>query len=115
MTGFVLFPLDLGMNDWLSGTLAYPRRPWDRGKVLDDAALAKVAKFERSRDVDGDGIPYRTLPGTKDWKGTYFTRGSGHDEGARYTEDPDAYVRNRERMKKKLVTAPGLVPAPDVA
>jgi len=82
--------------------------------VLDDAALAQVAKFERYRDVDGDGIPYRTLPGTKDWKGTYFTRGSGHDEAARYTEDPQAYVRNMDRLKRKLVTARGLVPAPEI-
>src|ERR1043166_8074249 len=115
MPVFVLSDLDLGMNNWMSDTFDYPDRAWDRGKVLDDAALAKVAKFERYRDVDGDGIPYRTLPGTKDWKGTYFTRGSGHDEGARYTEDPDAYVRNMDRLKKKLVTARGLVPAPEVA
>src|SRR5262249_22097606 len=84
-------------------------------KVLDDATLATLAKFERYRDVDGDGIPYRTLPGTKDWKGTYFTRGSGHDEAARYTEDPDAYVRNMDRLKRKLVTARGLLPAPELA
>ena len=77
-------------------------------------ALAKVAKFERYRDVDGDGIPYRTLPGAKDWKGTYFTRGSGHDEAARYTEDPNAYVRNMDRLKRKLETARTLIPVPEV-
>lgn len=112
---FVLSDLDLGMNNWMSDPFPYPERAWDRGKVLDDAALARVAKFERYRDVDGDGIPYRTLPGTKDRKGTYFTRGSGHDEAARYTEDPAAYVRNMDRLKKKLVTARGLVPAPELA
>ena len=115
MPVFVLSDLDLGMNNWMSDAFSYPDKAWDRGKVLDDAALAKVSKFERYRDVDGDGIPYRTLPGTKDWKGTYFTRGSGHDEAARYTEDPQAYVRNMDRLKKKLMTARGLVPAPELA
>jgi 2-oxoglutarate ferredoxin oxidoreductase subunit alpha len=111
---FVLSDLDLGMNNWMSDPFSYPDKPWDRGKVLDDDALAKVAKFERYRDVDGDGIPYRTLPGSKDWKGTYFTRGSGHDEAARYTEDPNAYVRNMDRLKRKLETARTLVPVPEV-
>jgi 2-oxoglutarate ferredoxin oxidoreductase subunit alpha len=115
MPVFVLSDLDLGMNNWMSDPFAYPDRAWDRGKVLDDAALAKLAKFERYRDVDGDGIPYRTLPGTRDRKGTYFTRGSGHDEAARYTEDPAAYVRNMDRLKKKLVTARTLVPAPELS
>src|SRR6185436_18716528 len=111
---FVLSDLDLGMNNWMSEPFAYPDKPWDRGKVLDDDALAKVAKFERYRDVDGDGIPYRTLPGSRDWKGTFFTRGSGHDEAARYTEDPHAYVRNMDRLRRKLDTARELVPHPEV-
>src|SRR5262249_3205911 len=115
MPVFVLSDLDLGMNNWMSDPFAYPERAWDRGKVLDDAALAQVARFERYRDVDGDGIPYRTLPGAKDWKGTYFTRGSGHDEAARYTEDPQAYVRNMDRLKRKLLTARTLVPPPEVS
>ena len=114
MPVFVLSDLDLGMNNWMSEPFQYPAQAWDRGKVLDDAALAKVAKFERYRDVDGDGIPYRTLPGSKDWKGTYFTRGSGHDEAARYTEDPNAYVRNMDRLKRKLETARTLIPVPEV-
>ena len=109
---FVLSDLDLGMNNWMSDPFPYPDKPWDRGKVLDDEALAKLPKFERYRDVDGDGIPYRTLPGVKDWKGTYFTRGSGHDEAARYTEDPAAYVRLMDRLRKKLDTARSLLPAP---
>jgi len=113
MPVFVLSDLDLGMNNWMSEPFAYPQKPWDRGKVLDEAALAKVTKFERYRDLDGDGIPFRTLPGTKDWKGTYFTRGSGHDEAARYTEDPEAYVRNMDRLKRKLDTARTLAPAPE--
>ena len=114
MPVFVLSDLDLGMNNWMSEPFPYPEKPWDRGKVLDDDALAKLPKFERYRDVDGDGIPYRTLPGSRDWKGTYFTRGSGHDEAARYTEDPAAYVRNMDRLKRKLQTARTLVPAPEV-
>lgn len=109
---FVLSDLDLGMNNYMSEPFAYPDKALDRGKVLDDEALAKVAKFERYRDVDGDGIPYRTVPGTKDWKGAYFTRGSGHDEAARYTESPEAYVRVLDRLKKKYDTARHLVPSP---
>ena len=115
MPVFVLSDLDLGMNNWMSDPFSYPEKAWDRGKVLDDEALARVAKFERYRDVDGDGIPYRTLPGSKDWKGTYFTRGSGHDEAARYTEDPQAYVRNMDRLKRKLETARELLPRPELA
>ncbi len=109
---FVLSDLDLGMNNYMSEPFAYPDKALDRGKVLDDEALAKLPKFERYRDVDGDGIPYRTLPGTKDWKGAYFTRGSGHDEAARYTESPEAYVRVLDRLKKKYDGARDLVPQP---
>jgi 2-oxoglutarate ferredoxin oxidoreductase subunit alpha len=109
----VLSDLDLGMNNWMTGPFEYPSAPFDRGKVLGDAELAKVAKFERYRDVDGDGIPYRTLPGAKDAKGVYFTRGSGHDEAARYTESPEVYERNLDRLKKKMETARTLLPAPE--
>jgi 2-oxoglutarate/2-oxoacid ferredoxin oxidoreductase subunit alpha len=109
---FVLSDLDIGMNMWMSDPFPYPEKPWDRGKVLNDEQLAKLAKFERYRDVDGDGIPYRTLPGTRDPKGTYFTRGSGHDEAARYTESPEIYQRVMERLAKKLDTARTLVPPP---
>ncbi|TMQ56358.1 MAG: 2-oxoacid:acceptor oxidoreductase subunit alpha [Candidatus Eisenbacteria bacterium] len=112
---FVLSDLDLGMNNWMSDPFPYPEQKWDRGKVLSDEALAKLAKFERYRDVDGDGIPWRTLPGiNKDVKGAYFTRGSGHDEAARYTESPETYARNMERLARKFETARKLVPAPDV-
>ena len=109
---FVLSDLDLGMNAWMSDPFAYPERSWDRGKVLTDEDLAKLAKFERYRDVDGDGIPYRTLPGTKDPKGVYFTRGSGHDEAARYTERPADYVAVMDRLAKKMRTARELMPPP---
>jgi 2-oxoglutarate ferredoxin oxidoreductase subunit alpha len=110
---FVLSDLDLGMNNWMSEPFVYPEQAWDRGKVLGDAELAGLAKFERYADPDGDAIPYRTLPGTKDWKGTYFTRGSGHDEAARYTENPAAYGKVMERLKQKMQNARELMPAPE--
>ena len=111
---FVLSDLDLGMNNWMSDPFLYPDKPWDRGKVLTEAELKDMPKFERYRDSDGDGIPYRTLPGVKDWKGAYFTRGSGHDEAARYTEDPQAYQRVLDRVERKHDTARTLMPAPVV-
>jgi 2-oxoglutarate ferredoxin oxidoreductase subunit alpha len=111
---FVLSDLDLGMNNWMSEPFEYPAKAWDRGKVLGDAELATIAKFERYADPDGDAIPYRTLPGTKSWKGTYFTRGSGHDEQARYTENPAAYLKVMERLKQKMQNARELLPAPEV-
>src|SRR5205814_8545178 len=77
---FILSDLDLGMNHWMSDPFPYPEQPWDRGKVLTEEQLESMPRFERYRDVDGDGIPYRTLPGNRDWKSAYFTRGSGHDE-----------------------------------
>jgi len=111
----VLSDLDLGMNNWMSAPFTYPEHAWDRGKVLTDAELESVAKFERYRDVDGDGIPYRTLPGTRNPKGTYFTRGSGHDEAARYTENPDTYARVMARLRRKVDGARTLLPAPEVS
>jgi 2-oxoglutarate ferredoxin oxidoreductase subunit alpha len=111
---FVLSDLDLGMNNWMSDPFPYPDKPWDRGKVLDDEALARLPKFERYRDVDGDAIPWRTLPGVRDPKGVYFTRGSGHDEAARYTESAEAYPRLMERLAAKFETARTLVPPPGI-
>ena len=112
---FVLSDLDLGMNMWMSDPFPYPAGAWDRGKVLSDEALAKLPKFERYRDADGDGIPYRTVPGRgHDPKGAYFTRGSGHDEAARYTESPEVYARNMDRLARKFHTARTLVPPPVV-
>ncbi len=112
---FVMSDLDLGMNNWMAEPFRYPDRPWDRGKVLDEAQLAQVASFARYKDVDGDGIPYRTLPGNRDPKGTYFTRGSGHDESARYTENSAEYRKVLDRLTRKLDTARTLVPAPAVS
>ena len=111
---FILSDLDLGMNHWMSDPFPYPEHTWDRGKVLTEEQLKSMPRFERYRDVDGDGIPYRTLPGNRDWKGAYFTRGSGHDEAARYTEDPDAYRRLLDRLTKKFDTARTLVPVPEL-
>jgi 2-oxoglutarate ferredoxin oxidoreductase subunit alpha len=111
---FVLSDLDLGMNNWMSEPFSYPEKPWDRGKVLGDAELAELARFDRYRDVDQDGIPYRTLPGTRDPKGAYFTRGSGHDEQARYTEKPEEYRRVIDRLNRKWETAKTLVPPPSI-
>lgn len=111
---FVLSDLDLGMNNWMSEPFAYPGTDWDRGKVLDDEALKKVAKFERYADPDGDAIPYRTLPGVREWKGVYFTRGSGHDAQARYTENMAAYLEVIDRLKRKNDTARALMPGPEV-
>jgi 2-oxoglutarate ferredoxin oxidoreductase subunit alpha len=109
---FVLSDLDLGMNNWMSEPFEYPEKPWDRGKVLTDEDLAQLPRFDRYKDVDGDGIPYRTLPGVKDPKGAYFTRGSGHDEAARYTEKPEEYRKVIDRLARKWETAKSLVPAP---
>jgi len=109
---FVLSDLDIGMNVWMSEPFRYPDKPWDRGKVLGQEELAKLSKFERYRDIDGDGIPYRTLPGTDHPLAGYFTRGSGHDERAFYTEDPETYKRVMDRLAAKYETARTLVPPP---
>ena len=109
---FVMSDLDLGMNTWMSHAFTYPEAPLDRGKVLDATSLKRLGEWGRYRDVDGDGIPYRTIPGT----GTpaYFTRGSGHNEKGQYSERPDDYVHNMERLARKFETARGHVPRPVV-
>lgn len=105
--------LDLGMNDHVCPPLVWDdKREYKRGKVLDAEALEKVERFGRYLDVDGDGIPYRTLPGTHPTKGSYFTRGTSRDEYATYTEDSGAYHRNMDRLLKKWETAKSIVPAP---
>ena len=109
---FVMSDLDLGMNVWMSEPFSYPDRPWDRGKVLSDEDLKRLGGFERYQDVDGDGIPYRTIPGQEHPAAAYFTRGSGHDEQARYTESSEAYPRVMARLAKKFDTARRLLPGP---
>lgn len=110
---FVLSDLDLGMNTWMSRPFTYPDRPLDRGKVLDEAKVRELgASWGRYKDVDGDGIPWRSLPGTD--APAFFTRGSGHNEMAEYTERPDDYVRNMNRLARKFETARTVVPGPVV-
>ncbi len=111
----VMTDLDLGMNEHLTPPLRWDdRRRYDRGKVLDAQALENLQNWGRYLDVDGDGIPYRTIPGTHPTKGAYFTRGSSKDEYARYTEDGEAYRRNMDRLLKKWETAKELVHPPEV-
>ncbi|HVA27000.1 MAG TPA: 2-oxoacid:acceptor oxidoreductase subunit alpha [Candidatus Baltobacteraceae bacterium] len=111
---FVLSDLDLGMNSWMTKALPYPEKPFDRGKVLHEKDLNKIESWGRYRDVDHDGIPYRTLPGTNHPSAGYFTRGTGHDEEARYSEQPDVWQRNLDRLRRKHDTARGAVPQPIV-
>jgi 2-oxoglutarate/2-oxoacid ferredoxin oxidoreductase subunit alpha len=111
---FVLSDLDIGMNNWMSDPFVYPEKPLKRGKVLSKEDLERLGGFERYKDVDGDAIPYRTLPGTDHPKAAYFTRGSGHNEKALYTERPDDYQNLMERLARKFETARTLVPAPEV-
>src|SRR5579872_5449952 len=109
---FVLSDLDLGMNNWMADPFQYPEKPIARGKVLSQEDLQRLGGFDRYKDVDGDAIPYRTLPGTNHEKAAYFTRGSGHNEKGQYSERPDDYVRNMDRLARKFETARGAVPAP---
>lgn len=109
---FVLSDLDLGMNLWMSKPFDYPDEPMDRGKVLSAEELDEIEEFARYRDVDGDGIPYRTLPGTDHPKAAYFTRGTGHNDAASYSERPEHYVENMERIGRKMETARAVLPKP---
>ena len=111
---FVMSDLDLGMNFWMSDPFPYPESPMRRGKVLSADDLRRLGKFERYRDVDGDGIGYRTLPGTAHPAAAYLARGSGHDERAIYSEKPEVYVHNMDRLQRKFETARRLVPGPSI-
>ena len=111
---FVLSDLDLGMNSWLTPPLAYPEKPFDRGKVLSAEDLASTKGWGRYKDIDKDGIPYRTLPGTNHPQAGFFTRGTGHDEEARYSELPDVWQRGLDRLVRKHDTARTMVPSPVV-
>jgi 2-oxoglutarate ferredoxin oxidoreductase subunit alpha len=109
---FVLSDLDLGMNNWMSEPFEYPEMPMARGKILSAQQLDELGGFERYKDVDGDAIPYRTLPGTPHPKAAYFTRGSGKNERAQYTERPEDYQNNMRRLARKFETAKSYVPKP---
>ena len=109
---FVMSDLDLGMNNWMADRFKYPQKPLNRGKVLRRKELERVKEFARYKDVDGDGVPYRTLPGTAHPLAAYFTRGSGHNENAAYTEDPEEYSVVVARLARKFETARAHLPAP---
>ena len=112
---FVMTDLDIGMNQRLSAPLQWSdERRYDRGKVMSAAELEAGADFGRYKDVDGDGIPWRTLPGTHPTKGAYFTRGTTRDAYARYSEAGPDYLYNVERLLRKFITAATLVPQPEV-
>jgi 2-oxoglutarate ferredoxin oxidoreductase subunit alpha len=100
------------MNTWMSDPFEYPEGPIDRGKLLTEDVLARIGEWGRYKDVDDDGIPYRTIPG--DGMPSYFCRGSGHNARGQYSERPDDYVQNLDRLAKKFETAKEWVPKPEV-
>jgi 2-oxoglutarate ferredoxin oxidoreductase subunit alpha len=109
---FVMSDLDLGMNNWMADPFPYPDKPMARGKVLSAKDVRRLGGFDRYKDVDGDGIGYRTLPGTAEPLAGYFTRGSGHNEKAIYSERPNDYVDNMNRLARKFETARAKLPQP---
>jgi 2-oxoglutarate ferredoxin oxidoreductase subunit alpha len=111
---FVMSDLDLGMNNWMSDPFPYPDKPIERGKILSKEELDKLGSFSRYKDIDGDGIGYRTLPGTDHPAAAYFARGSGHNEKGQYSERPDDFERNMERINKKFETSRSFVPRPEM-
>ena len=111
---FVMSDLDLGMNNWMSDPFQYPTTPIKRGKVLSKEDLDRLGGFARYKDVDGDGIGYRTLPGTSHPAAAYFARGSGHNERAQYSERADDFENNMERLNRKFETARSFVPRPEI-
>jgi 2-oxoglutarate ferredoxin oxidoreductase subunit alpha len=111
---FVMTDLDLGMNNWMADPFPYPDKPIARGKVLSAEDLEKLGGFARYKDVDGDGVGYRTLPGTDHPNAAYFTRGSGHNAKAQYTEREDDYINNMDRLAHKFEVMRKYVPEPEV-
>jgi len=111
---FIMSDLDLGMNNWMADPFKYPEKPIKHGKILTKEDLDRMGGFERYKDVDGDGIPYRTLPGTDHPAAAWFARGSGHNEKGQYSERPDDYEQNMERINRKFETARSFVPRPEV-
>src|SRR2546422_91825 len=109
---FVMMDLDLGMNNWMSDGFQYPEKGIDRGKLLTADVLKRIGEWGRYKDVDGDGIPYRTIPG--DGMPSSFARGSGHNAKGQYSERPDDYVENMDRLARKFETARKHVPKPVV-
>ena len=111
---FVMTDLDLGMNNWMSDAFPYPDSPIRRGKVLTAADLERLGGFARYKDVDGDGVGYRTLAGTDHPAAAYFTRGTGHNEKAQYSERPEDWTRNLDRLARKFESIRGEAPRPEV-
>jgi 2-oxoglutarate ferredoxin oxidoreductase subunit alpha len=111
---FIMSDLDLGMNNWMAAPFKYPEKPIKHGKILTKEDLDRMGGFERYKDVDGDGIPYRTLPGTDHPAAAWFARGSGHNEKGQYSERPDDYEQNMERINRKFETARSFVPRPEI-
>jgi 2-oxoglutarate ferredoxin oxidoreductase subunit alpha len=111
---FVMSDLDLGMNNWMSEPFHYPEKPQNRGKVLTAEDLDRLGGFARYKDVDGDAVGYRTLPGTNHPGAAWFARGSGHNDKSQYSERPDDYANNMDRLAKKFETARTLVPRPEI-
>ena len=111
---FVMSDLDLGMNNWMADPFKYPDKPIKRGKVLSKEDLDRLGGFARYQDIDGDGVGYRTLPGTNHPGAAYFTRGSGHNEKSQYSERPDDYEKNMERINRKFETVRSYVPRPEL-
>ncbi len=109
---FVMTDLDLGMNNWMSDGFKYPDKPINRGKRLTPEVLKRIGEWGRYKDVDGDGIPYRTVPG--DGMPASFARGSGHNAKGQYSERPDDYVENMDRLARKFETARKFVPRPEI-
>ena len=112
----VLSDLELGMNEQICDPLNWDdERQYDRGKILNEQQLDEIEKYGRYQDIDGDGIPYRTYPGTHPSKGSYFTRGSSHDANAAYTEDGDIYAEIMDRISLKFKTALSYIPEPEIS
>ncbi len=111
----VLSDLDFGMNQWMTKPYEYPDTPMDRGKILWEDDLKKMSeRWGRYLDVDGDGIPYRTLPGNKLSNAAYFARGTGHDEYASYSEEPQDWENNLLRLRRKLENYIPVLPKPEI-
>jgi len=111
---FVMSDLDLGMNNWMADPFPYPEKPMDRGKVLGKEELERLGGFARYRDLDGDGVGWRTLPGTDHPRAGYFTRGTGHDDTSAYSESPAVFEENMTRLRRKLDGARTLAPGPEL-
>src|SRR5450755_4191125 len=111
---FVMSDLDLGMNNWMSEPFEYPTEPINRGKVLSSEDLDRLGGFSRYKDVDGDGVGYRTLPGNENPQAAWFARGSGHNEKSQSSERPDDYQNNLDRLRHKFENARTLVPKPEL-